>query len=392
MAGNNPFEIPATVLVSEDTILGQKTDHNLRLMMFRGINTQPGPRMMMYTKAPSPPWSFFTDPVVSNYSVVEAYTASKGAIAPASTPLAMLTPPTRNWNLNQDTFVSVYPVQEYTSQYTQAPGSKTQPFPMLFWQSRRPPDPDEEFRRTDLLSLFRLRGPAVAQHVGYTFDQPDFNDNPWLEWVHPKASDESSLFPFRQIYTVPLAQWQYTINFYQSPNWRIEAESDTVNRQATLYPLLGYARPEIVTEVVPNIVGLQQAAAIELLTSVSLLSGVVTVGYSSSPAGTVLAQSPVAGTIVLPFTFVNYEISEGPAPGTMPYVIGMFYLKAIQALAALGLVITVKEKVSNTVRPKFVIGQEPVAGSPIVIGQAVTILVSRDALLAVDTTQPYPLM
>lgn len=65
---------------------------------------------------------------------------------------------------------------------------------------------------------------------------------------------------------------------------------------------------------VPNVVGQTQAAATSTLEAADLVVE-ITLEYSSTvTAGNVIAQSPVAGTMVTQDTTVNLTVSEGPAP------------------------------------------------------------------------------
>ena len=66
---------------------------------------------------------------------------------------------------------------------------------------------------------------------------------------------------------------------------------------------------------VPNVVGSAQAAASGLLTTAGLTTGTVTFQASATvPAGNVISENPVAGTLVKPGTPVNLVVSSGVAP------------------------------------------------------------------------------
>lgn len=67
--------------------------------------------------------------------------------------------------------------------------------------------------------------------------------------------------------------------------------------------------------LVPNVVGLTQAAATTSITGVGLVVGTVTTQPSATvAAGAVIAESPVAGTSVARGTAVNLVIASAPAP------------------------------------------------------------------------------
>jgi subtilisin family serine protease len=68
------------------------------------------------------------------------------------------------------------------------------------------------------------------------------------------------------------------------------------------------------TVIVPNVVGLTQAAATTSLTSAGLVVGTVTPASSSTvPAGSVISQAPGSGTSVAVGSAVNLIVSTGPA-------------------------------------------------------------------------------
>ena len=89
---------------------------------------------------------------------------------------------------------------------------------------------------------------------------------------------------------------------------------------------------------VPNLVGLSQATAASTLTAAGLSSGAVTQAMDATiPAGSVISQSPVAGTAAGSGDPVSYVVSVGPAPVAVPDVVGQPEATALSGLAAAGL-------------------------------------------------------
>jgi hypothetical protein len=173
------------------------------------------------------------------------------ATATAARPLALLQPGRPPAGFFQDSF-SVYPVLEAYQPASIQPGSSAQPFLLYIRVSTRLPELEPEYSRFNHQILFRLRGPYAAQLVGYTFEVPDLNDNPWLEWVHPPKSPEGALYPFRQIPQAVRGQ-PYNLYFDQPTPWKIEAEVDTVSRSFTSTLLLVYGRPQVYTPPPPPV-------------------------------------------------------------------------------------------------------------------------------------------
>ncbi len=67
---------------------------------------------------------------------------------------------------------------------------------------------------------------------------------------------------------------------------------------------------------VPNVVGSTQSAASAAITTAGLVVGTVTQASSNTvPSGSVISESPVAGTLVNPGSSVNLVVSSGPAQG-----------------------------------------------------------------------------
>lgn len=68
--------------------------------------------------------------------------------------------------------------------------------------------------------------------------------------------------------------------------------------------------------VIPNVLGMTQAAAATALTGVGLMVGAVTEAYSATvPASQVISQTPVAGTSVPGGSAASLVVSKGPEPG-----------------------------------------------------------------------------
>jgi serine/threonine-protein kinase len=115
--------------------------------------------------------------------------------------------------------------------------------------------------------------------------------------------------------------------------------------------------------------------AVRTLATQKLKPGVVQHAFDDGvPAGQVIATTPVAGTILRPDTAVDLRVSDGPAPVTVPNVIGQPADGAEQALTLLTLKVTRKGVFSDTVPLNQVMDLQPPAG--LHRGQPVTLVVS----------------
>ena len=130
---------------------------------------------------------------------------------------------------------------------------------------------------------------------------------------------------------------------------------------------------------VPNVVGMNQAAAQSTITGAGLTLGTVTEQYHATvPAGQVISQDPGAGTSVAPGTQVDLVISKGPAPVSVPSVVGMMQTPAQAAIAAASLTVgTIDEQYSFTIPEGQVIDQDPDAGAIVPAGSAINLVVSK---------------
>jgi len=128
---------------------------------------------------------------------------------------------------------------------------------------------------------------------------------------------------------------------------------------------------------VPNVVGLTQSAAASAIVAAGLTVGSVTQQASTTvPSGTVIRQNPVAGTSVQPGSAVDLVVS-GPAPITVPNVVGLTQSAATSAIIEAGLTVgQITQQASETVPAGTVIRQNPAAGTSVQSGSAVDLVVS----------------
>ncbi len=135
--------------------------------------------------------------------------------------------------------------------------------------------------------------------------------------------------------------------------------------------------PEPVT--VPDVVGMAQAAAGSAITGAGLVVGVVTLQYSDTvAAGDVISQNPLAGETALTGSAVDLVVSNGPQPVLVPNVVGMTQADAEVAIIAAGLATgTATQAFSATVPVGDVVSQSPLAGTGVLPGSAVDLVVSK---------------
>src|SRR4029077_5043175 len=130
---------------------------------------------------------------------------------------------------------------------------------------------------------------------------------------------------------------------------------------------------------VPNVVGLTQAAATSAITGANLTVGTIRTASSTTvPSGSVISQTPVAGTQVNVGSAVALVVSTGIPQVTVPNVVGLTEAAATSALGGAGLSLGEGSSTapSTTVPAGSVISQSPVAGSRVNAGTVVSLVVS----------------
>jgi len=147
------------------------------------------------------------------------------------------------------------------------------------------------------------------------------------------------------------------------------------------------------TVPVPNVVGQTQAAATSAITSAGLTRGTVTQQSSTTVAsGSVISQSPAAGTSVAKGSAVNLVVSSGapaPTPVAVPNVVGQTQASATSAITSAGLTAgAVTQQSSTTVASGSVISESPAAGTSVAKGSAVNLVVSSGAPPPTPVTVP----
>jgi len=127
---------------------------------------------------------------------------------------------------------------------------------------------------------------------------------------------------------------------------------------------------------VPNVLNLTQAAATAAINGAGLVVGTVSQWSSATvPAGSVISQNPNAGTSVAAGSAVALVVSTGPV--AVPNVVNMTQAAATTAITFAGLAVGTVSTASNATVPSgSVISQNPAAGTNVVAGSAVAIVVS----------------
>jgi beta-lactam-binding protein with PASTA domain len=129
---------------------------------------------------------------------------------------------------------------------------------------------------------------------------------------------------------------------------------------------------------VPDVVGLPQATAEADIQAAGLVVGAITlVGDPVVPAGNVISQDPLAGTMVSEGTAVDLVVSLGLVSVDVPDVVGLPQAAAEADIQTAGLVVGTVSQANDPVVPVGnVISQAPAAGTTVNSGSAVDLVVS----------------
>ena len=111
------------------------------------------------------------------------------------------------------------------------------------------------------------------------------------------------------------------------------------------------------------------------------------INHATVPAGTVIMQSPEAGTTLKKGDTVVLTVSKGPASLTVPVLTGKSLSEAITVAQSSGLTLTVVEYVvSQDVQADMIMTQIPAAGTQCQTGDIVQVTVSGGLVNIPDVT------
>ena len=135
---------------------------------------------------------------------------------------------------------------------------------------------------------------------------------------------------------------------------------------------------------VPPVVGLGNVPAQSAIIAAGLAVGALSSIYDAVvPAGFVIGQIPAGGASAPLGSAVALTISKGPAPIAVPNLVGQPEGTATANLVAVGLATgTITRTNSATVPQGIVMGQAPPAGTPVLAGTGVNLLVSNGPVMA----------
>ena len=149
-------------------------------------------------------------------------------------------------------------------------------------------------------------------------------------------------------------------------------EGTRVDKETVVRIDVSSGKPEV---TIPSVVGQSAEDAVAELTRAGLVAQVVEIN-SDRDEGTVTAQSPGAGIVVVEGTQVRINVSKGPRPVTVPSVVGLPYDQAASELQQAGFQVSRIDEDSDQAAG-IVTRQTPSGGSDSSRGSTVTVYVSK---------------
>lgn len=129
---------------------------------------------------------------------------------------------------------------------------------------------------------------------------------------------------------------------------------------------------------VPDVAGQTVDQATAALQAVKLAVGEVIREYHDTVAEDhIISTSPQTGESVKPGTVVALTVSRGPQPVELPKLVGSDGAKARETLTGLGVKVTTKQQISETVAKGLVISMTPSGGTTVPHGSTVKLVVSK---------------
>ncbi len=130
---------------------------------------------------------------------------------------------------------------------------------------------------------------------------------------------------------------------------------------------------------VANVVGADEASAVQRLRTDGLSTQIVRRADPRQPEGTVIGQNPQGGESLDEGEVVTLTVSDGPGTAVVPDLVGQGRNAATRALREAGFLVRERRQPSTEIGENRVIETSPEAGTTLDKGQTVTLVVSTGA-------------
>ena len=130
------------------------------------------------------------------------------------------------------------------------------------------------------------------------------------------------------------------------------------------------------TVTVPSVAGQHEAQAIATLHHAGLVAVPALTANATVVSGTVIGETPPAGSVVGKGTHVTISVSTGPGSSALPNVVGQTSAQAVSRLKMAGFKPSTETQPSATVSSGRVISTDPPAGTELQAASQVSVVVS----------------
>ena len=128
---------------------------------------------------------------------------------------------------------------------------------------------------------------------------------------------------------------------------------------------------------IPDLIGSEQAQALNDLQSLGFIVGIENAADSSVPTGFVITTQPPANTITNPDTLVTIIVSVGPEAFPIPYVVDLEVARAVYVITESGFQVGQQLEINDDNIPRgFIISQNPIAGTKMSPDSTVDLVIS----------------
>ena len=208
----------------------------------------------------------------------------------------------------------------------------------------------------------------------------------WTYWASRCTNSKIEIYNGSTLLdTIPVnqkenaSQWNQlgTESYQFSGTARVVVRSDSTSC-STCADAVKFVYTGTVMVAVPNVEGMLQATAATEITNAGLTLGTITQANSDTvPENHIISQSPAGGSLVAAGSSVDIVVSLGPAPVSVPGVVGELSADATSTIITAGFSVgAVTYEYSGSVGVDRVISQDPVGGTLVTPDSSVDLVVS----------------
>jgi membrane peptidoglycan carboxypeptidase len=219
-----------------------------------------------------------------------------------------------------------------------------------------------------------MAGGDLPADIWAAFMRQALKNTPPTDFAKPDEDygDENEERPAQQPDTISVAVCDES-GLLATPNCpRTHSQEFRLGQEPTTFCNIHKNRP---SNIVPNVVGMRKSTAVTTLQQSGFQASVVDEPSNEQVTGTVIAQTPAAGTRLSAGSSVTISVATGVIQRSVPNVVGMTELAARGSIVAAGFAPSVSY--TSGTQNYVVVGQSPSPGTKLPVGSTVSITVSK---------------